>query len=180
MNALLIIAFAVLFPIVHIANGWIFKFAEITPHISLIYLPAFLRLANVLILGPRNGTLATLLGGVLLMSTFEVSLIVGLLNVGCSAFGPVVALFIFKTYTRRDAELTSLKDLAALTLIYAIANSVLHHLVWSVVDKSQLAEPVQVLWMVLGDIFGALIGAYAMKFVIRQFRLRQIAKDLGN
>ena len=66
MNALLIIALAELFPVVHIANGWLFKFAEITPHISLIYLPAFLRLANVLVLGPRNGTLATLLGGVLL------------------------------------------------------------------------------------------------------------------
>ena len=180
MNALLIIALAVLFPIVHIANGWLFKFAEITPHISLIYLPAFLRLANVLVLGPRNGTLATLLGGVLLMRTFDDNSVNGLLNIGCSAFGPVVALLVFKAYTRRNFELTSLKDLGALTLIYAIANSVLHHLVWSVVDKSQLAEPVQVLWMVLGDIFGALIGAYAMKFVIRQFRLRQIAKDLGN
>ena len=49
-----------------------------------------------------------------------------------------------------------------------------------VVDKSQLAEPVQVLWMVLGDIFGALIGAYAMKFAIEHYRLRQIAKDLGD
>lgn len=180
MNALLIIALAVLFPVVHIANGWLFKFAEITPHISLIYLPAFLRLANVLVLGPRNGTLATLLGGVLLMRTFDDNSLSGLLNVGCSAFGPVVALVIFKTYTRRNFELTSLKDLGALTVIYAIANAVLHHLVWSVVDKSQLSEPIQVLWMVLGDIFGALIGAYVMKFSIRYFRLRQIAKDLGN
>jgi hypothetical protein len=180
MNSLLIIALAILFLIVHIANGWLFKFAEITPHISLIYLPAFLRLAHVLILGPRNGTLATLLGGVLLMSTFDDNSIVGLLNLGCSAFGPVVALVVFKTYTRRNFDLTSLKDLGALTLTYAVANAVLHHLVWSVIDKSQLAEPVQVLWMILGDIFGALIGAYAMKFGIRHFRLRQIAKDLGD
>jgi len=180
MSALLIIAFAVLFPVVHIANGWLFKFAEITPHISLIYLPAFLRLTNVMLLGPRNGTLATMLGGLLLMRTFGDNSITGLLNIGCSAFGPLVALVIFKTYTHRNFELTSLKDLSALTVIYAIANTVLHHLVWSVVDKSQLAEPVQVLWMALGDIFGALMGAYAMKFGISQYRLRQIAKDLGN
>jgi hypothetical protein len=180
MNALLIIALAVLFPVVHVANGWLFKFAEITPHINLIYLPAFLRLANVLVLGPLNGTLATLLGGVLLMTTFEVSLIAGLLNIGCSAFGPIVALVVFNAYTQRNFELTSLKDLGALTLIYAVANAALHHLVWSVVDRSQLAAPAQVLWMVLGDIFGALIGAYAMKFVIRQYRMRQISKDLGN
>lgn len=180
MNALLIIAFAILFPIVHIANGWIFKFAEITPHISLIYLPAFLRLANVLILGPRSGTLATLLGGVLLMSTFEVSIVVGLLNIGCSAFGPIVALVVFKAYMRRSFELTSLKDLSILTLIYAVANAVLHHLVWSLVDKSQLAEPSQVLLMVLGDITGALIGAYVMKFVVRQYRMHQILKDIND
>jgi len=180
MNALLIIAFAVLFPIVHIANGWIFKFAEISPHISLIYLPAFLRLANVLILGPRNGTLATVFGGMLLMRTFDDNSVAGLLNIGCSAFGPVVALVIFKTYTRRNFELTSLKDLGALTVIYAIANAVLHHLVWSVVDKSQLSEPIQVLWMVLGDIFGALIGAYALKWTISKYRQNKISRDLIN
>lgn len=180
MSTLLIIAFAILFPVVHIANGWLFKFAEITPHIGLIYLPAFLRLSNVLILGPRNGTLATMLGGVLLMRTFNDNSVAGLLNIGCSALGPIVALVVFKTYTHRNFELTSLKDLSVLTVIYAIANAVLHHLVWSVVDKSQLAEPIQVLWMVLGDIFGALIGAYAMKFTISHYRLRRIAKDLDS
>lgn len=178
MSALLIIAFAVLFPIVHMANGWLFKFAEITPHISLIYLPAFLRLANVLVLGPRNGTLATLLGGVLLMRTFDDHSIVGLLNIGCSAFGPLVALYIFKTYTRRNFELTSIQDLGILTVVYAIANAVLHHLVWSVLDKSQLTEPIQVLWMVLGDIFGALIGAYALKWIVSKYRQRQLSRDL--
>jgi uncharacterized membrane protein len=178
MNALLIIVFAVLFPISHITSGWLFKFAEISPHISLIYLPAFMRLANVLILGPRNGTLATMIGGVLLMRTFNDNSIVGLLNILCSASGPLVALYIFKTYTRRNFDLTSLKDLSTLTMMYAIANAVLHHLVWSVLDKSQLAEPIQVLWMVLGDIFGALIGAYVMKWTVSKYRQRQIAKDL--
>jgi len=67
MNWLLVIIFSVIYPLVHIANGWIFSFVEISPHISLIYLPAFLRLANVLILGRRHGSLATLLGGLLLM-----------------------------------------------------------------------------------------------------------------
>ena len=177
MNALLIIVLGILYPITHIANGWLFKFAEITPTIGLIYLPAFLRLANVLILGPRNGTLATLIGGVLLMRIYNDVSLVGLLNIVCSASGPLVALYIFKAYTRRSFELTSLKDLGALTVIYAIANALLHHLVWSVLDKSQLAEPIQVLWMILGDIFGALLGAYAMKWGVSKYRQHQISKD---
>lgn len=177
MNALLVILFAALFPITHIANGWIFKFAEISPHISLIYLPAFLRLANVLILGPRNGTLATLLGSLLLIQTFNDHPVVSMLNIVCSASGPLVALYIFKIYTHRHFELTSLKDLSALTLMYAIVNAVIYHLVWSIFDPSQLAIPIQVLWMVLGDIFGALLGAYAMKWFISEFRRRKIVKD---
>lgn len=180
MAALLIIVFAILFPMTHMASGWLFKFAEITPHIGLIYLPAFLRLANVLILGPRNGTLATLIGGALLMRIFNDNSLVGLLNIVCSASGPLVALSIFKAYTHRNFELTSLKDLGALTVMYAIANALLHHLMWSVLDSSQLAEPIQVLWMILGDIFGALIGAYVMKWAISKYRQRQIAKDLMN
>lgn len=112
------------------------------------------------------------------MQTFNDHSIVGLLNIVCSASGPLVALYIFKTYMRRNFELTSLKDLGTLTVMYAIANASLHHLVWSVLDKSQLSSPIQVLWMVLGDIFGALIGAYAMKWVISKYRERRIAKEL--
>jgi len=37
MNFLLIILFAIIFPVVHIVNGWVFKFAEVSPHIGLIY-----------------------------------------------------------------------------------------------------------------------------------------------
>jgi len=52
MHILLILALAVLFPATHILSGWLFDFATINDHISLIYLPAFLRLFNLLILGP--------------------------------------------------------------------------------------------------------------------------------
>jgi len=59
MLFLLILALAALYPAVHILNGWLFDFATINHHISLIYLPAFLRLFNLLVLGPIYGTLTT-------------------------------------------------------------------------------------------------------------------------
>ena len=62
MHILLILALAVLFPATHILSGWLFDFAAINDHISLIYLPAFLRLFNLLILGPVFGTLINHLG----------------------------------------------------------------------------------------------------------------------
>ena len=178
MNLLLIVLFAILFPVIHVANSWIFKFAEITPHIGLIYLPAFLRLANVLILGPVNGTLATLLGGVFLIEYFGDATGVALLNNLCSAGGPLVALTLFRLNYKRDVELTSLKDLAWLTLLYAFSNAALHHAVWSVVDPSQLQKPDQVVWMVLGDIIGALIGAYLLRWSVLRYRSYKLLKEL--
>lgn len=178
MGVLLVILFAALYPVLHVVNGWVFKFAEISPHISLIYLPAFMRLAHVLILGRLNGTLATLLGSLALMWYFNDSMPGAVLNSLCSAAGPWVALFFFSLHSKRDVELTSLKDLTLLTLIYAIANAVLHHATWSVVDPTQLAAPQQVLWMILGDILGALLGAYIMKWVILKYRERQLYAEL--
>lgn len=174
MSALLVIFLAVVFPLLHIFNGWIFQFAEISPHISLIYLPAFMRLAHVLILGRVQGTLATVLGGLLLMHYFDETPWVAVLNTVCSAGGPLLALQLFRWHAGRAVELTSLKDLTLLTLIYAISNAALHHAMWSVLDRTRLVEPSQVLWMILGDISGALLGAYIMKWSVTQWRRQKI------
>lgn len=178
MRLLLLILFAGLFPVAHLVNGWIFRFAEITPNIGLVYLPAFLRLSNVLILGPLHGTLATLLGSMMLFWHFDLTLWDALPTALCSAGGPLVALYFFKWHARRPVDLTSLKDLAELTVIYAVSNAVLHHATWSLLDPSKLDEPTQVLWMIVGDILGALLGAYLMKWGIVWYRKRQLAKDL--
>lgn len=174
MHFLLICALAVVYPLLHIFNAYAFKFAEISPHIGLIYLPAFLRLFNVMVLGAGAGTLATMLGGVLLMWYFNDSTLVGLLNIACSAGGPLVAIFLFRIYFHRNYELTSLKDLTTIALIYAPANALLHHLMWSQLDPTQLASPIQVLQMTFGDIFGALIGAYAMGFCMKWYERSRI------
>ena len=163
MHILLIFALAVLYPATHILNGWLFDFAIINEHISLIFMPAFLRLFNLLILGPLFGTLSTILGGLLLMTQFNVPLGIEFLNVACSSAGPLMALIGFKMYWKRQVQLTSLQDLAALTLIYCVSNSVIHHVTWVLIGQSQAFELTEVFWMFLGDLNGALLGAYLMK-----------------
>ena len=177
MSILLVLVFAAIFPLAHIFNGWVFGWTAISSYIGLIYLPAFLRLVNVLILGRLNGTLATLLGGLFLMYYTQESPMAALLNSLCSAGGPLLALVLFRWHSGRDVELTSLKDLTQLTLVYAISNAVLHHALWSVLDRSRLQEPVQVLWMIVGDILGALLGAYLMKWGILLYRQRKLKAD---
>ena len=166
MHILLILALAVLFPATHILNGWLFDFAALNDRISLIYLPAFLRLFNLLILGPLFGTLSTILGGLLLMTQFNEPIELKLLNVACSSAGPLIALIGFKIYWKRQVELTSLQDLVTLTVIYCVCNSIIHHLAWVLMGQSQALELTKVFWMFLGDLNGALLGAYLMKAML--------------
>jgi hypothetical protein len=166
MYLVLLLALAVLFPAVHILNGWLFDFATINHHISLIYLPAFLRLFNLLVLGPIYGTLTTLLGGAFLMGKFEESLTLSLFNVACSSAGPLIALFGFKLYFKRRVELTSVRDLTTLTLIYCACNSLIHHGTWQILDTTRTFDVQAAMWMFVGDFNGALLGAYLMKAMI--------------
>jgi hypothetical protein len=162
---------ALAFPFLHFSNGWVFSFLEVTPFVNLIYLPSFLRMLNVLVLGKFWGTLATALGGVFLMQMSNDQSIVSLMNVLCSASGPLLAVMAFRYFTGRDVSLQSLKDLGIVTLGYCAVNAIVHHLVWSQFDTVQLVAPQQLLWMMLGDFNGALIGAYGLKWVATRFNM---------
>ena len=166
MHLLLILALAVLYPAVHILNGWLFDFATINQHISLIYLPAFLRLFNLLVLGPVYGTLTTFLAGLILMAKFDEPLISAVLNILCSCAGPLIAMMSFRLYFKRRVQLTSLQDLSILTLTYCIANSLIHHTIWLFLDTTHPFDFQQAASMFAGDLLGALLGAYLMKAVL--------------
>jgi len=176
---LLIPLFAVFFALTHVFTVKFLGFAEITPHVSLIYLPAFLRLLNVLLLGKFRGTLATALGGVLLMPGLDGINLIGFMNVACSVSGPLLALWLFERMHGRPVCLISLKDLALVTVVYCAANAGIHHTVWTIFDPRQLALPEMVLWMMLGDLSGALIGAYALKWTVSRYRIHLARRDTG-
>lgn len=162
----LIIGLGILYPVVHLANAWLFSFAEVSPNIGLIYLPAFLRLMNVLVLGKLRGTVAGLLGGVLLVlaDPSPDPLLLRAANIACSAAGPLIAVLLFEHWRKRPVNLLSLPDLAQVTVLYCLANALVHHLVWALIAPQNFRSPDQVLWMILGDMLGTLIGAYLLKW----------------
>jgi hypothetical protein len=170
---LLIPLFGLLFALSHVVTEKLLGFAEITPHVGLIYLPAFFRLLNVLLLGKFRGTLATALGGILLMQRLDGINLIGFMNVACSVSGPLLALWLFERVNGRHVSLTSLKDLGMVTVVYCAANAAVHHMVWTIFDPRQLASPEMVLWMMLGDLNGALLGAYALKWTASRFPLQR-------
>jgi hypothetical protein len=69
----------------------------------------------------------------------------------------------FRIYFKRRIQLNSLKDLAVVTVVYAICNSLLHHATWLLFDNEQLLDASTSFWMFVGDLNGALFGAYLFK-----------------
>jgi hypothetical protein len=171
-DTLLILGLGLLYPVMHTANRWLFSFAELSPNVALIYLPAFLRLLNVLMLGKLKGTLATLLGGFfLLLINAHDPLALKITHMLASAASPLLALVAFEHWRKRPVNLLSLSDLALVTLTYCLANSVIHHFLWAAFFPEHLGTPQQMLTMAVGDLTGALIGAYLLKWAAQRMGL---------
>ncbi len=170
-------AAAVLFPLVHLFNDWAFDVFEFSHHISLIYLPAFLRLANVLVLGQAWGTLTTALGGVLLAAwNNNVTWVEGM-NVLASSTSGLVSVWLFQIIKERPVRLLDLKDLVQLVLLYALANALLNHVAWTLVEQDALVTVHQLPMMVVGDFLGAMLGALLFNWVVRKLKLDQLARS---
>jgi hypothetical protein len=169
----------VLFCVLHLLNGWLLSYFEFSDHINLIYLPGFLRLANVLLLGLLWGSVATAIGGLMLMWWFQETWLIGLFNVGTSACVAALAVVLMEVLMQRRLSLRKLSDLIQLAALYALLNTISHHLMWSVIDPLQFIAWPQILYMVIGDLNGALIGAFALRWVAQHTKLVQYVRNLS-
>lgn len=164
----------VLFCAVHLLNQWLFHTIEISDHINLIYLPAFIRVASVLILGLVWGTIGTAMGGLLLLNwTHDATLWIGLANLCVSACVAAVSVLVLQLLLHRPLSVTRLADLLRLSVLYALLNALLHHAVWSVIDPTQLLYPIQILEMVVGDVNGVVLGALLLRWASSKIKLTQ-------
>jgi hypothetical protein len=130
---LLLSVCAPLFAGAHLFNGWLFAQMEISMHISWIYLPAFLRVAYVLVLGPVWGCAALFMGSLLLVGNWDENLLQASTNALASALGPILALGLFKVLKERPLQLSEKSDLIQLCLLYALLNALVHHAAWSLI-----------------------------------------------
>ena len=170
-------AAAALFPLVHLFNGWAFQGVEFSSHISLIYLPAFLRLANVLVLGLVWGTLTTAMGGFLLAAWTHNVTWVEAMNVLASSTSGLISVWLFQIFKERPVRLRVLKDLLQLVLLYAFVNALLNHVAWTLVEQDALITVHQLPVMVLGDFLGAMLGALLFNWGARKLRLDELARN---
>jgi len=170
---------APLFALTHLANAWLFDHISVSNHINWIYLPAFLRVAYVLILGPVWGFTAIFVGSSLLGASFNENLLQASLNAGASAIGPVLALVLFRLLKERSLRIAQPSDLMQMCLLYALINAVVHHFCWAYQQPEQLLSVSQLPIMVIGDLAGALLGAFLFTLLMRRSGLYPLIERLS-
>jgi len=167
MLVLTILASA-LYTSMHFFNEWIFRYTEFTEHVNWVYLPAFLRLANVIVLGEVAGSVGTGLGVLVIEVFFLNSPLTALLNMAASVLSPLLAFETFRLLNGRAFNVHLISDLFKVTCIYAFLNSLTHHLAWSIADPKQLYSFDQVPIMFLGDLVGACLGALVFTVMVQR------------
>jgi hypothetical protein len=163
----------VVYAVAHIFNGWVFRSIEFTEHISFFYLPSFLRLFNVLVLGLVWGTFGTAFGCVLLSFYVTDNLLMSMCNALVSSSSAAFAVWILSILQQRQLSITRLSDLFQLALLCSLLNALLHHAMWSVLDPAQLISPNQLAFMAIGDINGAIAGALLLRWLASRTQLMQ-------
>jgi len=163
--------------LIHDFNDWVFKLSEFSAHVNWIYLPAFLRLANVLVLGPLFGSVATALGVCLICFFQGDPLLVLVLNSLAAALGPLVSLYIFKIFKGREVHISVLSDLLLLVAIYSVMNALAHHSAWAIVDPDQFLSVSQLPIMVVGDFTGACLGAILFSALVHRLGILNFVKQ---
>jgi len=98
---------------------------------------------------------------------------IALANLVASASVAAVSVLALQMLLKRRLSITRLLDLLQLSVLYALLNALIHHMVWSAVDPAQLLYPMQVVQMVLGDIHGVVIGALLLRWVASKTQLTQ-------
>jgi len=173
-KATLMLLGSLLYMSAHLANLWVFEFWEVTPNISWVYLPSFLRLANLLILGPLWGTCATALGGAELIFLSNQGFNgLAWINVLASCSSAVAAYGLLLVMKQRPIVLTQFKELLMLAGVYTLINPSLHFILWHLIQAYSDTSMQDFVAMAVGDLAGAVLGSMLFVWVVRHTGVAQ-------
>lgn len=141
--------------------------------ISLMFLPAFVRVAAVLVAG-----LAGLLGvfaGSLFVCIFVVGdpVFLSLAHSLASAAGIGLAYALMRYSLRVNSLPFTLPVLLTLIAFYSTFNALVHGLVWALLLPERLITVSQLAMMIVGDFCGVGAGFLVVRVIIRTFSLKR-------
>jgi len=156
--------FALLYVSVYPTTFLFSDFLDIVPdRISLVYLPAFVRVIAVLVAG-----LAGLIG-VMLGSFFLAMIVVGdtflhaaWISIASSA-GLLIAYWLLLSALNKDQLPITLPVILVLAIMGCALTPLLHGLVWNSLGGFEDITVEHIGWMMLGDLTGVFIGFWVMQ-----------------
>ncbi|MDP4617580.1 MAG: hypothetical protein NWR77_01070 [Burkholderiaceae bacterium] len=161
------LAFAVIYIVAFQLNRFFDPlFSVIEAKVSMIFLPAFVRVAAVLVAG-LAGAMGLFAGAMVLGFMQELAPLPNLSQAVLTALAPCLAVLVVRFALAGRPMAITLGLFLMVALFASIFNSFLHHVFW---DVYPLAEPVTLttFWqMLVGDLAGALLGFGCFALLIR-------------
>lgn len=174
-NLLLLASSTVLWLVSYLVNGWVMSWAEQAPGISLVFLPAGLRLVALMVGGAWAAS-GISLGALICISVEFPGMDIGpALAISLAAgFAPYVALLVACRSLGVRSNLSNLaaRDLPVIALAAAAVSALLHNLLFwsfSMIESHDFAGHFAA--MVAGDFVGSLLVMAAVVALLRFWRM---------
>lgn len=167
--------FGLLFVLAFMANDGLLallssSFQSIPDRIALVFLPAFIRVAAVLVAG-----LAGLIGislGSFVISFFYIGDDLGYsaLIALTSASGVFIAYWLMLKALQSEQIPFTLINLIVLAVLYSALNALIHGMIWGLIDFEEVIHLQDLAFMMLGDLVGVVLGFYITRLLIRAYQ----------
>lgn len=160
---------ALLWVVLFEINRWLFSLADVSIHISWIFLPAALRILSVLLLDWR-GVIGLFFGALLTNHpVVGVNMTEALMLSSISALAPMLAVRVCTGWLKISHDLAGLsfKQLAAISAVGALISAALHNIYFQAHEQGHrlLAGLVS---MLCGDLLGTLVVLYLCAKLLRR------------
>jgi hypothetical protein len=158
------LAFVVAYEVSSWLDPWV---SVVDSRVSLVFLPAFFRVAAVLIAG-LAGALGLFLGALFIGLAHGDSLAVVLPQATLSALAPCLAVYLLRMALRRAMLSFDLATLLLIGALTSIFSALLHGVFWASFQSDILVWGADTITlMMIGDLIGVLLGFFLLGLAVR-------------
>lgn len=170
-----VVVFALLYVVFHLINRLVEPIVDVVPgRISIVFLPAFIKLASVLVAG-----LAGLLGiaiGSFLIGFFVAheTWVSAAWLAFASSLGVALSYLALRYANGNRQPAFSLPVLLVLAAVYCTFNALLHGLTWEFVGLASGITIHDLAMMIIGDFAGVILMFYALRLALKIVKRLQL------
>jgi len=145
-------------------------FSVIDERVSMVFLPAFIRVAAILVAG-ASGALGLFLGALVLGFMQDLAVLQNLSQAFFTAIAPCLAVLLLRFAMAGRPLAITLSLFLLVALLASMFNAMLHHIFWDFYPLTERVTLITFWQMLAGDLAGALLGFGFFALVVRAIAL---------